>query len=126
MISVDPDAGNPVYEQIAEALRARIAAGEYGRSGRLPSIVDLAGEALVARNTAHKALLLLSDWGLARLRPGLGYYLKSGARARAEALAEVDDGPPAQQLAGLRSPGGHHLVGVGVGAERGVPDPAAG
>lgn len=99
-IVTDPSAGNPVYEQIAEALRARIAAGDYNRSRRLPSIVALAREASVARNTAHKALLLLDSWGLAKLRPGLGYYLRPGAQARAEALAEVDDGPPAQQLAG--------------------------
>jgi DNA-binding transcriptional regulator YhcF (GntR family) len=97
-MSIDRDAGYPVYEQIAETLRARIADGTLTR--RVPSIIDVARELGVARNTSHQALQLLSDWGLAKPRIGQGYYLRPGARARAQELADVEDCPGTEELAG--------------------------
>lgn len=54
----------PVYQQIADWLRGRIEAGEFGPNQRLPSEVDIVGELGVARMTARKAIAALRDEGI--------------------------------------------------------------
>ncbi len=49
--------------EVAEALRERILAGDYGQFGRLPPAVDLANQFHVSRDTVNRALKLLQAEG---------------------------------------------------------------
>jgi len=70
--ALDPDAPVALYVQLAGVLRARVEGGQI--TGRLPSVVELAGEFHVARDTAGKALRLLARSGYATAVRGRGYY----------------------------------------------------
>lgn len=76
-MTIDRDAPDPPYVQIAAILRARITSGELPPGTRLPSVQDLIGEYGVARTTARKALRVLAGEGLARVVPGWGTYAAS-------------------------------------------------
>ncbi|MBV9163837.1 MAG: tyrosine-type recombinase/integrase [Pseudonocardiales bacterium] len=52
------------YEQIAVELRSAILDGKYAAGELLPTIKQLAEIYQVATGTAHRALSLLTDWGL--------------------------------------------------------------
>lgn len=79
LVSVDPalDPGAPValYVQLAGVLIARIEGGMI--TGRLPSVLELAAEFHVARDTAGKALRLLASSGRATAVRGRGYWATS-------------------------------------------------
>src|SRR5689334_10592207 len=49
--------------EVAEALRERIQAGDFGRYGRLPPASDLAKEYQVSRDTINRAIKLLQAEG---------------------------------------------------------------
>lgn len=49
--------------EVAEALRERILAGDFGQYGRLPPAVDLANQFHVSRDTINRALKLLQAEG---------------------------------------------------------------
>ena len=61
-----------VYKGITEALRARLAAGEFRPGSTLPSEAALVAEYGVARNTVRRALDQLADEGLIVTQPGRG------------------------------------------------------
>ena len=77
MTMIDYDAPTPVYRQLAEILRGRIADGTYQAGRRLPSITGLVQEFGVAQLTARKALRVLVDAGEAEMSPGMGTYVRS-------------------------------------------------
>lgn len=54
----------PVYLQIADWLRSRIEAGEFGPDQRLPTETAIVQELGVARMTARKAMGVLREEGL--------------------------------------------------------------
>jgi DNA-binding GntR family transcriptional regulator len=60
------------YKGIAEALRARLASGEFQPGAVLPSEAALVAEYSVARNTVRRALDQLAEEGLIVTRPGRG------------------------------------------------------
>ena len=76
MRRIDDKSRTPPWKQIAEVLRAEIAAGQYGPDDRLPSVGDLAVMWSVNRKTANKALVALKNEGLTEVEPGRGYYVK--------------------------------------------------
>jgi GntR family transcriptional regulator len=49
--------------EVAEALRERIVAGDFGQYGRLPPAIDLANQFHVSRDTINRALKLLQAEG---------------------------------------------------------------
>ena len=67
LISIDPNDG-PVYDQIADAITARIATGDPAQGERLPAARDLAD----ALGTVLHAYQRLRDDGLIELRRGRG------------------------------------------------------
>jgi DNA-binding GntR family transcriptional regulator len=85
---LDPESVEPLYVQLAVVLAGRIADGTYRR--RVPSIFDLSVEFGVARNTAHKALVKLDEWRVAKLAPGRGYFTRPGV-GKANAIAITED-----------------------------------
>lgn len=58
------------YERIAVELRSVILGGKYADGEPLPTIKQLAQTYQVATGTAHRAMSLLTDWGLANVSRG--------------------------------------------------------
>ena len=56
--------GIPIYQQIEEVLKLRIASGAYTPGEKLPSVRDLAAEATVNPNTMQRALSEMERDGL--------------------------------------------------------------
>ncbi|MBL8317192.1 MAG: FadR family transcriptional regulator [Burkholderiaceae bacterium] len=64
-----------LYRQIAEQLRARIAAGDFPLGSRLPPERDLALQLGVSRPTVREAVIALEVEGLVEVRMGSGIYV---------------------------------------------------
>lgn len=85
----------PAYVRLAEALRARVEAGEFG--GRpLPSEVALGQEYGVGRNTVRGAVALLRNEGVLDVRHGVGTFVRDQERehVRVTAPATVETRAP--------------------------------
>ncbi len=78
IVPLDLDSPVPLYEQLADLLRADIKRGRI--KGRVPSILSLAQEHGVSHKTAAKALTTLRDEGLIVSAAGKGYYVAGQAR----------------------------------------------
>jgi len=63
------------YQEIAEALGARVDAGEFGSGGLLPSESALGAEYEVSRVTVRRALESLREAGRLASRQGFGWYV---------------------------------------------------
>lgn len=63
------------YHRIADELRVRLEAGEYGASRLLPSESDLSKEFDASRVTVRRALEVLRDEGLVDSRQGFGWFV---------------------------------------------------
>ncbi|HEX8803427.1 MAG TPA: GntR family transcriptional regulator [Acidimicrobiales bacterium] len=63
------------YRAIAEELRRRVEAGEFGAGRLLPSESELSAAHGVSRVTVRKALELLRDDGLIDARQGFGWFV---------------------------------------------------
>ncbi|MBC3982757.1 GntR family transcriptional regulator [Streptomyces sp. AC536] len=70
------------YEEIAENLRARIAAGEFAPGETLPSGRDLAEQWSVSRATTVKAMDVLRADGVVEARQGTGFIVTETPVAR--------------------------------------------
>jgi GntR family transcriptional regulator len=65
------------YRAIADELRARVSAGEFGAGRLLPSESELSASFGVSRVTVRKALELLRDEGLIDARQGFGWFVST-------------------------------------------------
>jgi GntR family transcriptional regulator len=74
--TVSHDLPEPAYQQLADILTRRIAAGQW-RSGPLPSVKALQDEYGVGRDTVLHALRLLRDADLIFTVPKRGSYVGS-------------------------------------------------
>jgi GntR family transcriptional regulator len=63
------------YRAIAEALRGRIASGEFAAGKLLPSEAELSATYQASRVTVRKALEALRDEGLVDSRQGFGWFV---------------------------------------------------
>jgi DNA-binding GntR family transcriptional regulator len=74
-----PDGIEPTtaYERLAEAMRQRIAAGEFDDAKALPSEAALTSEYGVSRTTVRRAYELLKAEGVVVVRPGVGAFIRS-------------------------------------------------
>jgi GntR family transcriptional regulator len=66
----------PVYEQVADALAARIASGELQPNKPIPSETAIVQEFGIARGTARRAVALLRERGLVYTVPMRGTYVR--------------------------------------------------
>ncbi|WNF26411.1 GntR family transcriptional regulator [Streptomyces sp. C11-1] len=73
MMEFDPT--QPKWQQIADAVRQRIASGQYP-ARHLVSEVQLENEFGVARTTVRKATAALRDEGLIITTPGMGSFVR--------------------------------------------------
>ncbi|MDA2812006.1 GntR family transcriptional regulator [Nocardiopsis sp. RSe5-2] len=83
-MEIDLDGPEPLYEQIADMLSARIAEGTYEPRRRIPSEAALCEEFSVSRPTVRAAVKLLNDRGLTVTVRGKGTFV---AEARPESEA---------------------------------------
>ena len=66
---------NPMYRQIAEDLRQRIASGELAPGSQLPTELELRERYNASRNTVRDAIKWLINLGLVATRPGQGTFV---------------------------------------------------
>ena len=74
-VRVDPRRATPPSRQLVEGVLDRIAAGEWGRDAKLPSVRALAAQALVNPNTVGKAYRELEAMGVVAGRSGAGVFV---------------------------------------------------
>lgn len=74
-MTVDLDGPEPLYEQIAAVLAARIADGTYPPRRRIPSEAAIVDEFSVSRPTARSAVQLLVERGLVHTVRGKGSFV---------------------------------------------------
>ncbi|MFF9036723.1 GntR family transcriptional regulator [Streptomyces sp. NPDC014892] len=74
-MTVDLEGPEPLYEQIAVILSARIADGTYPPRRRVPSEAAICDEFNVSRPTARSALQLLGQRGLIVTVRGKGSFV---------------------------------------------------
>jgi DNA-binding GntR family transcriptional regulator len=74
------------FRRVAADLRDRLALGETGADGALPSEADLCTRYGVSRMTIRRALEELRDEGLLASRPGAGWFLRGSAIRQPVAL----------------------------------------
>lgn len=75
MSAIDREGPVPPYQQIAAALRGRIADGTIPVGRRIPSLVELEATYGVARDTLRKAVQVLKDEGLVETVSGMGVFV---------------------------------------------------
>ncbi|MEW6309112.1 MAG: GntR family transcriptional regulator [Bacillota bacterium] len=68
----------PLYEQLADSLRARVESGEYPPGYRLPSQKELADEFSISVITVRQAVSQLEDAGLLVRKQGKGTFVRDG------------------------------------------------
>jgi GntR family transcriptional regulator len=89
---VNTGAPEPIYRQLMEQLRRRVAAGQWVAGQELPSVRELALQLAVNPMTVSKAYSLLELEGLLERRRGLpmaiaaGHHRPAAARDRIEQL----------------------------------------
>ncbi len=90
MITVDPDAAEPPYEQVREQVRAQVLAGELKPGTKLPTVRRLAGDLDLATNTVARAYRELEALGVIETRGRAGSVVTGGGvdRAAREAAHE--------------------------------------
>lgn len=80
-MSLDHDAEEPLYLQLAALLREQINSGELAR--RVPSVKTLTEQYGIAQGTAERALAVLREEGLIRSRQGRGHFVVPEGERRA-------------------------------------------
>ena len=93
-------AQRPMYQQIAEDLRARIESGTLEQGAQLPTELELRDRYASSRNTIRDAIKRLTMWGLVETRPGQGTFVTQqihpftfvlrGAGTEDDDLSELD------------------------------------
>jgi GntR family transcriptional regulator len=82
LIRVDPSSSVPVFVQIADEIKSAIARGACAPGDMIPSVRQLAAQALVNPNTVAKAYRELEREGIVTTRRGLGVIVaEKSARA---------------------------------------------
>jgi DNA-binding GntR family transcriptional regulator len=72
---IDPLAGRPAYQQLADLLRDKIASGEYPPRTPLPSAKTLSQQHGIAVGTVMRAFDVLRAEGLVRTVAGRGVWV---------------------------------------------------
>lgn len=68
-------AAQPLYEELAELIRQKVAAGEVAPGERLPGEIELAASLGVSRPSVREALKILRALGVVSIRHGDGVYV---------------------------------------------------
>jgi len=74
-LHLDHHSGEPIYRQIVEAIKYKVASGQLALDERLPSIRTLAEELKINPRTVVKAYEELQHAGLVVMRHGQGVFV---------------------------------------------------
>ncbi len=77
-IALDHRSGVPIYVQIVEQVRQRVATGELRPGDQLPTVRQMATDLRVNFNTVARAYRLLDEAGLISTQQGRGTYIWEG------------------------------------------------
>ncbi len=77
-LSLDAYSGEPIWRQIVEQVKFRIASGELGSGEKLPSIRGLGNSLSINPRTVVRAYEELSHLGLVVMRQGQGVFVRNG------------------------------------------------
>jgi len=80
----------PLYQQIAQQLAVRIAAGGYPAGRQLPTVRELAAELGVHFNTVSRAYQQLEEQGWTSSQPGRGTFVLPQDNRRTERAQRMD------------------------------------
>jgi GntR family transcriptional regulator len=106
-MNIDPSSHVPIYLQIADAVRAAVAAGVYRPGEMLPSLRAMAIQVHVNPNTVQRAYDELEREGLIHSQRGRGLFVAERGTASAQSLAgdgvrrALDEAIRAGQIAGM-------------------------
>lgn len=99
LITIDPGSSEPIFAQVAAAIREHIAQGETRPGERLPAARDIASGLGVNVHTVLHAYQELRDEGLVDLRRGRGAVVTEAADAMAALQRDIAEiGRRAAQL----------------------------
>ncbi|BDI23171.1 GntR family transcriptional regulator [Herbiconiux sp. L3-i23] len=89
LLTVDPASATPLFQQIADGVRAEVIRGTLGAGSRLPAAKELAESLQLNLHTVLKAYQMLRDEGLLDLRRGRGAVLTAQAAVLGDVAADV-------------------------------------
>ncbi|MBL9089275.1 MAG: GntR family transcriptional regulator [Planctomycetia bacterium] len=72
---VDPSRGEPLFQQLVDAVKRAVATGALVPGDRLPSVRELARDLVINPNTIAKAFRELEGEGVTVSRPGAGTFV---------------------------------------------------
>jgi GntR family transcriptional regulator len=90
--------GEPIYRQIVEAIKYRVACGELAVDERLPSIRTLAKELKINPRTVVKAYEELKHAGLVVMRHGQGVFVASNQGVTPQSVRQESIGDMARRM----------------------------
>jgi len=85
---MSPD--NTKVDSLADELKVSIKRGDYGASGRLPSITKLAEDHQIARTTAYQVMAVLQNGGLV-VKKGGSFYANYMVRVSTSAVPPFEE-----------------------------------
>ncbi len=93
-LRLDHQSGEPIYRQIVEQIKFKVACGQLAPLDRLPSIRDLARQLKINPRTVVKAYDELQSGGLAVCKQGQGVFITDNhgalpASLRRKAVADL-------------------------------------
>jgi DNA-binding LacI/PurR family transcriptional regulator len=88
-MKISSSSGDPIYQQIKDALRAQIVSGRFKPGGRIPNETALAESLKVSRNTSRRAVMDLTTEGLLRRIPGRGTFVRDSLSVQPQSRACV-------------------------------------
>src|SRR5262245_17304608 len=75
LLRLDPHSPEPIFEQLAFQVKARIARGKLDEGDRLPSVRELAKDLAINPNTVARAYQALEGQGVIVRRQGAGCFV---------------------------------------------------
>jgi GntR family transcriptional regulator len=81
LFSISTGSTEPMYRQLVEQVRRRVAAGQWQAGLEIPSVRELAQALAVNPNTISKAFSLLEAQGVLERRRGLSMVVAAQSRA---------------------------------------------
>ena len=93
-LRLDPHSGEPIYQQVVEQIKYRVACGQLDAGAQLPSIRTLADQLKVNPRTVVKAYEELEHAGLVVTKQGQGVFVSARrdvvpTSARRRTIAEM-------------------------------------
>ena len=79
MVRIDTTSSVPVFQQIMDELKSAIARGVYGPDDMIPSVRQMAAQALVNPNTVARSYRELEHDGVIYTRKGVGVFVAPAA-----------------------------------------------